>query len=323
MTASKRVLVVYFSQTMQLRNIVESVCQPLFNANGIEVVIEQLSPLRPYPFPWPFLQFFDTFPETVYDDPEPIQALQVSAKDNFDLIILAYQVWFLSPSQPVTAFLASDAARSLCQGTPVVTLIGCRNMWLMAQEKVKARLVQLGAHLIDNIALTDSAHSALTFISTPLWLLTNKQGPFFGGLIPKAGVSEHDIRAAKRFGEAIAAALPKRRREDTVAMLRGLGAVKINVNLITAEKVGLRSFRIWGSLLRLIGRRSATLRRVVLIFYIVFLIFLILTIVPITAIIKRLLAPLMHRRLQKQRAYFAAPSGEVFDKEGDGKTSVK
>lgn len=323
MTSLKRVLVVYFSQTGQLRDIVESVCQPLFNAKGIEVVVEQLRPLRPYPFPWPFLQFFNTFPETVYDDPEPIQALQVSADDNFDLIILAYQVWFLSPSQPMTAFLASDVARRLCRGAPVITLIGCRNMWLMAQEKIKAKLVQLGTHLIDNIALTDSAHSALTFISTPLWLLTNKRGPFFGGLIPKAGISKHDIRAATRFGEAIAAALPKRHRGDTASMLRGLGAVKINVNLIASEKVGLRSFRLWGGLLRLVGRRSATLRRVVLIFYILFLIFLILTIVPITAIIKRLLAPLIHWRLQQQRAYFAAPSGEGYDKERDSKKSVK
>src|SRR3546814_19926645 len=60
----KRVLVVYFSQTGQLRRVAESLCAPL-TAAGVEVDWCALQPRQPYPFPWPFFRFFDQFPETV------------------------------------------------------------------------------------------------------------------------------------------------------------------------------------------------------------------------------------------------------------------
>jgi len=45
--------------------------------------------------------------------------------------------------------------------------------------------------------------------------------------------------------------------------------------------------------------------------YVLFLITLILTVVPISAIVKALLKPLTRARTQRQRAYYAAPSGEA------------
>jgi hypothetical protein len=189
-------------------------------------------------------------------------------------------------------------------------------MWLMAQEKVKARLQQLGARLLDNIVLTDSAHSAATFISTPLWVLTGKRGPFCGGLIPAAGVAAGDIAAAARFGAAIAAQLPQRDAHDDRPMLSGLAAVKINDRLIASETIAQRSFRIWGGLLRRVGDRQSLLRRAVLVFYVIFLITLILTVVPISAVLKRITAPLSRERIQRQRSYFAAPSGEADHRQG-------
>ena len=137
----KRVLVVAYSQAGQLADVVRAVTAPLQTSNSIEVVFEWLQPQTPYPFPWPFLQFFNTFPETVHERPAPLHPLQVSTKENFDLVILAYSVWFLSPAQPMMAFLQSEQAANLLRDKPVITLIACRNMWLMAQE-VKTR--QLG-----------------------------------------------------------------------------------------------------------------------------------------------------------------------------------
>src|SRR3546814_5769854 len=70
----KRVLVVYFSQTGQLRRVAESLCAPL-TAAGVEVDWCALQPRQPYPFPWPFFRFFDQFPETVRSE-EPTSDLQ-------------------------------------------------------------------------------------------------------------------------------------------------------------------------------------------------------------------------------------------------------
>ena len=309
----KRVLFVSYSQTGQLSSLVRSVAAPLLSDPSVEVVFETLEPVESFPFPWPFLQFFNTFPETVHSRPRPLKPLRVAPLEAFDLVILAYQVWFLSPSQPIAAFLQGPEAAALLRGRPVITLIACRNMWLMAQETVKQNLLDLGAFLIDNVVLTDRAHSAATFISTPLWMLTGSRGPFLRGLVPAAGIDPEDIAAARRFGSAIGAALPTLDATRPHSLLTGLGAVTINERLIASEKIGHRSFRLWGRLLLALGRPESLLRRAVLVVYIVFLAVMILTVAPVTALFKRLLAPLTRAHIARQRAYFAAPSGEAYE----------
>ncbi|MCU1717883.1 dialkylrecorsinol condensing enzyme [Pseudomonas sp. 5P_3.1_Bac2] len=304
----RHVLIVHFSQTGQLDRLTQSVSAPLLERDDIQVDHLLLEPAQAYPFPWPFLQFFRIFPETVLMQPQPLKPLQVDASQRYDLIILAYQVWFLSPAQPMTAFLASPEAAQLLKDTPVVTLIGCRNMWLMAQEKVKARLSQLGARLLDNIALTDACGTAASFLATPLWLFTGRQKPY--SWVPRAGIDEAQIAGARRFGVAIQQRLSADDLPLSAPMLRGLGAVKVDEKLIASEKVGNRSFQLWSRLLSAIGPAQSMRRGVGLLVYIVFLLCLIVTVVPLSALLKKLLAPLTRARTQREKAYFAGPSGE-------------
>jgi len=304
----RQVLVVHYSQTGQLDRLMQSVCAPLLQRGDIQVDFLALQPAQPYPFPWPFLGFFRIFPETVLMRPQPLLPLAVDAHKRYDLVILAYQVWFLSPSQPMTSFLAAAEAARLLEGTPVVTLIGCRNMWLMAQEKVKARLAELGARLVDNIALTDACGTAASFLATPLWLFTGRQKPY--GWVPRAGIAEAEIVAASRFGAAMLQRLTADALPIEQPMLKGLGAVRIDEKLIASEKVGNRSFQLWSRLLAALGPQQSRRRAAGLVLYIVFLLCLIVTVVPLSALLKKLLAPLSKARTQREKAYFAGPSGE-------------
>ena len=305
----KKVLVVHYSQSGQLDSVVKEFTRPLVESDDISVTFENIRPVEDFPFPWPFFTFLDTFPECVYQDAPPIHEPQVSGDEDFDLVVLAYQVWFLSPALPMTAFLQHPTAARLLDGKPVVTLIACRNMWLMAQEDMKAHLEALNARLVGNVAMVDEAGSVLSFFATPLWVLTGHKGPFWGGLIPRAGVAEKEIVASERFGRRIRDRL-RFRGEVTADMFRGLSAVRINAGLISSEKTAKRAFRLWGKLLRSLGPRGAWQRKPVLAFYSVFLIAMILTVVPAGMIIKRLLAPLTRKRIAQQKAYYSAPSGE-------------
>lgn len=241
-------------------------------------------------------------------DPPSLKPLQVDADDQFDLVIIAYTVWFLSPSLPITAFLKSPEAKKLLAGRPVVTIIACRNMWLMAQEKMKTLLSDIGAKLLDNIVLVDAGPSFATFITTPRWMLTGKKGEP-GGLLPPAGVAAQDIKEASRFGYALAEALRNNKEIEGKPLLQGLKAVEVDTRLIASEKVGQRSFQIWGKLIRKIGPAGDPKRKPVLIIYMVFLITLIITVVPITMFIKAALRPLLKKKLDTQKAYFELPSG--------------
>jgi len=281
---------------------------PLSESGSIEVRQLVLRCKNPYPFPWPILRFFDTFPEAIYLDPPELEPLDLDQNERFDLVILGYQVWFLSPSLPTTAFLNNPMARALLKDTPVVTVIACRDMWLMAQERTKELLAACGAHLVGNVALVDEAGSIGSFLATPLWMLTGKRGPLLGGLIPRAGVKPEQITGSRRFGERIAHALTQVQTLNT-GLLRGMGAVKVNTHLIATEKAARRSFLAWGKLLRVLGKQGAWARQPVVIIYIVFLIALLITVLPISTLFKTLAAPLMRKRIAAQQAYFSQPSG--------------
>ena len=309
MNSLKVLLVHYSSPSGQLSEVVGRLTAPLAAAGDVELTQLVLKPKRPYPFPWPVLRFFDTFPETIYLDPPELEPLGLKPEARYDLVILGYQVWFLSPSGPTAAFLKSPEARALFKDTPVVTVIGCRDMWLLAQERVKEILAGYGARLVGNVVLIDEGGSALSLLATPLWMMTGSRGPRLGGLIPRAGIKPEEIVASRRFGERILAVLRARQPLDG-SLLRGLGAVKVNTKLIATEKAARRSFLAWGALLRLLGKQGSWARQPVVLFYIFFLIALLIVVLPLSALIKTLLAPLLRARIAAQKAYFSAPSGE-------------
>jgi len=301
----KRVLVLYYSQTGQLSDVVDSFTSPLRENKNIEIVYQNIKPKKSFPFPWGFIEFFDAFPESVYMDGCEIEEFDISNKE-FDLVILAYTVWFLSPSIPITGFLNSKYSK-LLKNRPVITLIACRNMWLMAQEKVKQRLKEIDVTLIDNVVLTDRGNSFATFITTPRWMLTGKKNSILG--LPKAGVDPKEIENSARFGRVLVDALNNNLEKEKTALLRGLGAVRVDEKLIASEKIAHRSFKIWGGLIKKIGKQGDKKRVPILIFYIIFLITLILTVVPITMLIKPLIRKLNSKKVEQEKNYFEMPSG--------------
>lgn len=303
----KKVLVVHYSQTGQLSAAVQALTRPLAEDPQVTLHFERIAPQQDYPYPWPLLRFFDVFPESVYMDPPPMRASSLTGDEDFDLVIIAYQVWFLSPSLPVVGFLNSPQAKKLLANKPVITLIACRNMWLNAHRKMTGLLGQLGARHCDNIVLTDNAPSLATFITTPRWLMTGKKNRFLG--LPEAGVCQQDIDDCQRFGRALSVALRQHQEQSGQSLLQGLSAVKVNTSLIASEMAGHRSFLVWGRLIRGVGKPGEFRRKPLLLLYILFLIALIITVVPVTLLVKKLLSPFLAGKLQQQKTLFEQPSG--------------
>ncbi len=304
----KHVLVVEFSQTGQLTAVLDSLLAPLLATDsGITVHRERLRPEPGYPFPWPFWRFLDQFPETVALEPVALAPLTVAPDAAFDLVILGYPIWYLSPPPPLVAFLRSDLGRRLLRGRPVVTVTACRNMWLMAQEDVKALLREAGARHNDHVALVDPGSALASFVTTPRWMWTGRKDTFLG--FPPAGVSAGQIHGCRRFGLALRAALARDEERHGGPLLHGLRACTVDARLIASEKVGKRSFRIWSRLLRACGRPGAPLRRAVLACYLVFLLTMIVTVVPLTMLLKLALRPLLQKKLAALQTFFEQPSG--------------
>jgi len=79
-----------------------------------------------------------------------------------------------------------------------------------------------------------------------------------------------------------------------------------------AEKMGWRSFRIWGALIRALGPPGSALRVPLLLIYALFLATAILTVVPLSMLVRKLLelSPAYRRHLDAQVARYAEPYGQ-------------
>jgi len=301
----KKVLVLYYSQTGQLKSVLDSFISKLPDEE-IQVDIKEIKPKKPYPFPWPFYTFFDEFPESVFMDGCEIEEIE-GLDESYDLIILGYTVWYMAPSIPITAFLNSQQAKGLFKDKPVVTVIACRDMWVLAQEKMKDMLQKLDARLLDNVALTDQGGEVLSLITLPTYMLTGDKKYF--SFLPSAGIKEEDIKKCDRFGERLNKALKEDREKSTKPMLQNLGAVEVNAKLIATEKIATRSFRVWSRLIKLAGKKYSFGRKVVISIYVVFLILLLLTVVPLNIITRKILNLFQKEKLRKMEEYYELPSG--------------
>lgn len=301
----KKVLVLYYSQTGQLKSVLDSFVSKLGDEE-IKIDMKAIKPKSEYPFPWSFYQFFDEFPESVHMDGCELDKLE-ELENDYDLIILGYTVWYMAPSIPVTAFLQSEQAKKIFKDKPVVTVVACRDMWVLAQEKVKEMLSQLDARVIDHVALTDQGGSVLSLLTLPVWMLTGDKN-YFKSLTP-AGIKQEAIEACERFGVRLNEALKQDKEKENEAMLKNLGAAIVNGKLIATEKIANRSFQIWSKLIKLGGVKHSFGRKVVTTIYVVFLLALIFTVIPLNIIARKILNIFQKEKIQAMEAFYELPSG--------------
>ncbi|MCD4683548.1 MAG: hypothetical protein K8R86_09725 [Bacteroidales bacterium] len=245
----KKVLVVYYSQTGQAKEIADSVINPL--KSEFEITFEKLKSKEPYPFPWKGMSFFQVLPESVKEIPCEFEPFGFDPDKNFDLIILAFQVWYLSPSIPISSFLQTQEAKKVVQGKPVITIQGNRNMWVMSQERIKKRIYDLGGNLVGNIVLTDKNPNLVSVITITRWMMKGKKhgDGLYGKLFPPAGISEKDIIKSEKLGKVILDSFRENDLSGLQKRLVDMGAVKINPVLASIEKRGLKIFNIWANLI--------------------------------------------------------------------------
>lgn len=241
----KKILTVHFSQSGQLTEIVTNFSNGIKNAIIDHVII---SPKNPFPFPWSNAVFFDTMPDTVLENPIELNPIAYQ-HENYDLIIIAYQPWFLSPSLPITSLLKDEKFTSILKDTPVVTLIGSRNMWLNSQESVKKLIHSAGGKLIGNIPLIDKAPNLLSVISILHWMQTGKKTKKWG-IFPKPGVSDEDIKGIEEFGKLLNDQLEANDLASYQEKVIQNNGIIIPTSILFIEGKAKRIFLIWANLIQ-------------------------------------------------------------------------
>ncbi len=294
---NKKVLVVYYSQSGQLEEILNNIVQPLKDSGNL---IEQvrIQPVMAYPFPWNGEQFFSVMPDCVLDLPTKLLPFVLKER-KYDLILLGYQAWFLSPSIPVNSLLETKAFKDVLKGTPVITVTGARNMWISAFERIKKKLVMNEAKLVGNIAMFDKHHNFVSFITIFQWMFKARKERYLG-IFPKPGVSQEDIDNATTFGEVILPHLANDNWNELQQELILRKAIEVKYRLMYIENTASKLFLIWANFIA--KRKKRTFWLVLFKYYLLLALFIAAPIIlTVDAIF---IKPFSTKKIQKRIQYY-------------------
>lgn len=295
---NKKILVIYYTQSGQLEDILNCFTAPLVEAgNTIEKVRVHVA--KDYPFPWTGKSFFAVMPDCVLGVPSELQSFQLK-ENRYDLVILGYQAWFLSPSIPSNSILNHPSVKAILKDTPVITITGARNMWISAMERIKISLKGSGARLVGSIALVDKHHNFISFITIFHWMFKGKKERWLN-IFPKPGVSDADISNTGVFGATVQKYLAGENWDGLQDELIRQKAIEVKYNLMFIESKASRIFAIWANIIVKRKKRDAWL--VAFKYYLLIALFIAAPIIlTVDAIFFK---PFLSGRIKKQKQHYS------------------
>ena len=253
---SKKILVIYYTQSGQLEDILNNFTGPLVEAgNTVEKVRVYVA--NDYPFPWNGKAFFAVMPDCVLSVPTQLKSFQLK-ENKYDLVIIGYQAWFLSPSIPVNSILNDPAVKAVLKDTPVVTITGARNMWISAMQRIKKILKDADAKLVGSISLFDKHHNFISFITIFYWMFKGKKGRWLG-IFPTPGVSDADIAKTSDYGKTVQKYLTAATWDGLQDELIQQKAIEVKYNLMFIESKASKLFAIWANIIAKKKKKTAWL----------------------------------------------------------------
>lgn len=240
---TKNILVIFYSQTGQLGRIIDEFCKPLEGLHNLELV--NISPKKSFEFPWSGKDFFRAMPMSALGETIELEDFNFK-RSEYDLVIFGYQPWFLSPSIPATSMLKHPKVQAIFSNTPVITLIGSRNMWINSQEKIKVLLQEANAKLVGNVAFADRHHNWTSAVSIVYWQLYGQKKRLWG-IFPKPGISEKDISGASMFGDLANSHITSGNWNGFQQKVIDNGGVEVKPDIMFIEGKAGRLFSIWAN----------------------------------------------------------------------------
>lgn len=298
---TSNVLIVYYSQSGQLKEIIDKTTAVLLQDAEINLSTYKIEMEEEFPFPWDFYSFFNAFPDSFLQKPHKIKPIPADIlNQKYDLILMYYQVWFLSPSIPINSFLQNQEAKQLLNGSRIVTISGTRNMWFLAQEKIKVLLKTNQVKLVGNIALVDHTPNLISAITIVNWMFSGVKKKMFN-FLPFPGISKKTIDESERFGNILLHSIKQNEYKNLQHNLIDADAVVVKPFLVSVDTKGNRMFKIWS---KIIDTKQGNQRKKFLKLFYYYLIFAIWIISPLVNLLYYIFYPFNFLKYKKQIKYY-------------------
>jgi hypothetical protein len=233
----KNLLVIYYSQTGRLKEIISNFVKSwngFFNIDFVEIKCDAI------PFPMSYRQFFDVFPESVLKLPAKID-YTIQDKE-YDCIVFGFQPWFLHTSIPINSFMQTDDFKKLVKKT-VILVSDSRNTWRNSLNEVITEVEKNGGNLKGSFIFRDTAKNRRGFFSLYNWLSGKKKR------IEKAsstgGISQEIIDSASIYGAKALEALNGENRVYCV-----IPHVDEEITSIKYEQYAIDKYLKWAKFIR-------------------------------------------------------------------------
>jgi menaquinone-dependent protoporphyrinogen IX oxidase len=298
----KDILIVYYTQSGQMKQILENL---VINMHGdCNITWEEIMPTEKYPFPWTAKSFFNVMPESVQGIPCSLDYPASNADKKWDLVILGYPIWYLSPAIPITSFLKSDYGKKLLSKQNIVTVIGSRNMWAAAQEDIKKLIKDIDGNLVGNIVLRDKHQNLMSVGSIVHWMFTGQKTK--KGIFPKPGVSDVDIKDSSKFGTIILEAIKSNDFTNLQNNMLKAKAIDYLPDIASMELKAKRIFNIWSNIILKKAKKGDKAREKWVKIFKYYLFAVIIVLSPIASLVVYVTYPLFFPLILKKKRYYTS-----------------
>lgn len=189
----KNVLVIYYSQTGQLKEILKNFCscdKGCCTFDFVEIQTVQ------YSFPLTWNKMLNMFPESVLQTPCNI-TFTIPNDKKYDLIVLGFQTWFLHLSLPVLSFIKTKNFNKIITGKDVCLIMDCRNSWQEAMSIVEKSIIESKGRIVGKYVFANECGNIVGIFPILNWFFTgNKKF----ACLPEAGLSKKEIEKAHYYG---------------------------------------------------------------------------------------------------------------------------
>lgn len=205
----KRILVVYYSFSSQTQLLIQRVVSGI-QEHEVDVEVQRLHPKEPISFPFTSLvsmgkvMLFSFFQWRV-----PIQPVDQSVEQKWDLIILAGPTWSYCPSGPILDFL-DTYGKVIVTDKDVMPIISCRSYWRTHYWWLKKILKSHGGKVLQPLIYQHTAKEPWRTIGLFLQIMGRMprlETSKFRKNYPRYGHSKEQLNDAVEQGRRIAESL--------------------------------------------------------------------------------------------------------------------
>jgi hypothetical protein len=137
--------------------------------------------------------------------PGKIRIPEVVTAHEYDLVCFGAPTWWLSTNVPIKAFLESDAAEKVLQGTRFTAAVPCRRYWKHNIKTVRRRGTKRGGTYVDGIHFRYQGGQVRSLLSLISYLGSGEYRPKYLGIkIPPTNLQDSQLEQARVFGGQLA-----------------------------------------------------------------------------------------------------------------------